>query len=185
MNPSIFIRPAANADWPRIRELCCLTGDNGNPIDKSRWETFAEKWIGPYQALLPEWAFVAEAEGKVVGYLTGCPNSAAFRDCARTRFALPQLAVEERFPAPARARLEREFPAHLHVNLEASVRGTGVGKMLLDAFVARLRDEKIPGLHAFCGADPLAYYLKNGFSVLGRLETKPGAFAHLVVRSLT
>lgn len=178
------MRAATHTDWPRIRALCCLTGDNGNPIEESRWESFGEKWIAPYETLLPEWAFVAETEGKIVGYLTGCPNSAAFRESARPRFSLPQLAVEERFAAATRARLDREFPAHLHVNLEAPARGAGIGKMLLDAFVARLRAVKTPGLHVFCGAEPLAYYLKNGFRELDRLETKLGVFAHAMVKNL-
>lgn len=184
LSPAVLVRPATRSDWPRIRELCCLTGDNGAPIERSRWESFGEKWIGPYETLLPEWAFVAETEGEVVGYLTGCPDSAAFRESARPRFQLPQLSVEERFAPATRALLDREFPAHLHVNLEAPARGSGVGKRLLDAFVARLNAEKIPGLHVFCGADPLAYYLKNGFRELDRLETKPGALAHALVRNL-
>lgn len=66
------------ADWNFIRDVCCLTGDAGGPIEAARWPFFGEQWVGPYEKLRPEWAYVAESDGVRLGYLTGCPDSPAF-----------------------------------------------------------------------------------------------------------
>jgi len=77
---SVLVRAAKSpADWQAVRSLCCRTGNGGDPIDPTRWPLFAELWIGPYQRLVPEWTYVAEMDGRMVGYLTGCPDTAAFR----------------------------------------------------------------------------------------------------------
>ena len=91
------------ADWRFIREACCATGNGGAPIDRARWPFFAEQWIGPYERLRPEWAYVAEEASPTrergpnsrAGYLTGCPDSARFRAERRWLFDIP-LFVQAR-----------------------------------------------------------------------------------------
>ena len=79
-----LVRVARSAeDWADVRSLCCRTGNGGDPIDRKRWPLFAELWIGPYQRLVPDWTYVAEVDGRVVGYLTGCPDTAALRRARR------------------------------------------------------------------------------------------------------
>lgn len=197
-------RPANSADWKRIRELCCLTGNAGEPIDPARWPFFSEQWVGPYERLLPDWAHVSERDGKVQGYLTACPDSlrlmrrkALFftpwllarialgrypRNGDTRRFVRRALHLdrgpEESFPAEARQRLFREFPAHLHMNVDARYRSAGLGRELMDACFAKLRAEKVPGIHLYCGPKPLAFYQRNGFSEIARLEFRPGVWVH-------
>ena len=65
-------------DWKAVYDLCCRTGNNGQPIVPERWDLFGRLWVGPYEEIFPQWTYVAEAGGVVVGYLTGCPNSHRF-----------------------------------------------------------------------------------------------------------
>ena len=205
------IRPARDAaDWQAIRDLCCLTGSDGRPVARERWPLFAEVWVGPYARLRPAWTLVADQAGTVVGYLTGCPDTPAFRRAARWRVALPLLvkAAAGRYPWNADARrLARRtlglrpspekrlaallpsgalapYPAHLHVNVDEASRGTGVGRALMDAYFQALGAAGVPGVHLHCGPAPLGFYGRLGFRELGRLEARPGAWVHLLARAV-
>lgn len=39
------------------------------------------------------------------------------------------------------------FPAHLHLNIQASHRGRGIGKALLEGYLDQLRSEQVKGVH--------------------------------------
>ena len=84
--------PRGFEDWRQIREICGLTADAGRPIEEFRRPFFAEYWVGPYQRLLPEWTLVARRGGRVVGYLTGCPDTASFLARRQILCRLPLLA---------------------------------------------------------------------------------------------
>jgi hypothetical protein len=195
------IRPAGDrADWAAIRALCCLTGAGGDPVEHARWPFFAEVWIGPYQHLRPAWTYVAERDGLVVGYLTGCPDTPAFVRVRRLRVTLPLLArvlggrygrtvdtrrfvrqalglarpPEARVPADVRRRLPAEYPAHLHMNVAAGARRVGVGASLLRQYLADLTARQVAGVHLFCGPDPVPFYRRAGFTELAVVEPRPG-----------
>ena len=199
------IRRARTEDWVRIRDLCCLTANGGSSIDRARWEFFGEQWVGPYERLLPEWTWVAvDAVDRVQGYLTCCPDTIAFRRVKAWRFTLPLLArlaggrylangdtrrfarralhldrgPEESFPEELRRRIFQQYPAHLHMNVDGRFRSAGLGKLLIEACLAELRQKHIPGIHLFCGPMPLAFYQRNGFGEIGRLEFRPGVWVY-------
>lgn len=187
-------------DWVQIREICCLTGAAGKPVEPaSRWPFFGELWIGPYQKLLPEWTLVARAEGRVVGYLTGCPASAPFSlrkllfhrvplaagallgrwgetEDVR-RFLHPDESVRRnlalRFGGRLCARLFSRYPAHLHINVRDGYRG-GTGRRIMDAYVRRLEAAGVSGLHLFCGANPVPFYRRTGFRCLASRDFGKG-----------
>jgi GNAT superfamily N-acetyltransferase len=189
--------PAAElGSWAAVRELCCRTGDNGAPIARERWELFSRIWIEPYEKLLPQWTYVAEIDSVVVGYLTGCPDSKNFYRMRQWRVTLPMLIVmffgryrrlpgaglyvrralgiakhpERCFSAQLSLTLARDFPAHLHMNVDADHRRSGVGRLLMERYFADLRRASIIGVHLFCGTEPLAFYRRLGFQVLETVE---------------
>lgn len=184
--------------WTAVGDLCCRTGDGGDPISTERWQLFARIWIEPYRVLMPEWSYVALADRRVVGYLTGCPDTAAFErrhfvrctlpllgqivfgryrgDAYGTRFARQAIRLEKSavrsFPRPIRRRLLRQFPAHLHMNVDAEFRRGGVGRRLIERFIQDLRQRQVSGVHLFCGAAPVPFYTRMDFSELAVVSVR-------------
>lgn len=207
----VLVRVARTpADWQAVRSLCCRSGNGGDPIDRARWPLFADLWIGAYQRLVPEWTYVAETEGRVVGYLTGCPDSAAFRRARRFRVTLPLLigiacrryawnsdarrtvrlalrlhrGVESQLAPGLPAGFTETHPAHLHMNVEAECRRRGIGAALIERYARDLGAAGVPGIHLFCGAAPRPFYARNGFTDLAALEVSPGRWVYTLGRRL-
>jgi GNAT superfamily N-acetyltransferase len=183
---------AESASWAAVRELCCRTGDNGDPIAPERWELFSRIWIEPYEKLCPGWTYVAESSGAIVGYLTGCPDSRKFYRLKAWRVTAPLLIAigggryygtpgvreyvmqafglrkrpDRRFTAGLRRGVALDYPAHLHINVDAAHRRKGVGRALIENYFADLRLRKVSGVHLFCGADPVEFYRQLGFETL-------------------
>lgn len=208
---SARVRVASTAaDWSAIRSLCCRTGNAGDPIDRDRWPLFGELWIGPYQRVVPDWTYVAEVDGTVVGYLTGCPDTAALRRGRRFPVTLRLLigiacrryawtpdarrmvalafrlrrGTEARLAPRLPAELPRTHPAHLHMNVEAEYRRHGIGAALIQRYAQDLAAIGVPGIHLFCGAGPRAFYERNGFTEMAAVETSPGRWVYAFGRRL-
>lgn len=181
----LLIERAKGSDWPAIRELCCRTADGGKGVPEERWPFFGEYWVGPYEALLPGWAYAARSGERLAGYLTGCPDSLGYQARAWLAHRVPlfiRAARKDFGESPDAKRflarflgldpfpfgpvflykLYRAYPAHLHVNVEAGFRGKGVGKALVDRFLEDLRGRACPGVHLFCGPGPVPFYRKLG-----------------------
>ena len=88
--------------WAAVGDLCCRTGDGGDPISNERWELFARIWIEPYRVLMPEWSYVALADRRVVGYLTGCPDTARFARQAFRSLYFAAVAADRFWPLSRR-----------------------------------------------------------------------------------
>jgi GNAT superfamily N-acetyltransferase len=203
------IRPAAaTQDWEEISKICCETANSGKPISTERWPFFGELWTGPYRELLPNWCLVAEDGNTIIGYLTGCPNTEIFKQGRFWRFdaklALKVLlrqftwntdtkrflkrlfkverGPEEMFSRDIKRQLHKEFPAHLHINLREGQRGGGVGRKLMETHFEMLKENRVPGVHLFCGHGPVEFYKRLGFHVLATIEFKPGVLVFAMVR---
>lgn len=182
-------------EWRSVRELCCRTGNNGQPVSPDRWAFFGRLWIEPYEKILPQWSYVAESGDAVVGYLTGCPDTRGFARARPWHFVLPLLVdialgryplggdacrfvrqsfrfekgPESSFPPETYRAISREYPAHLHMNVESGWRRLGVGTKLLARYFYDLRDAGVSGVHLYCGSDPMRFYLREGFTQLASI----------------
>lgn len=192
--------------WSDIRDICCATGNAGNPIDKVRWDFFSEQWVGPYQKILPGWTYVVLSGESVVGYLTGCPNTRRFamfkkiffdfvlvlkiifgrfqsnNDTKRflRRFFRIEQGPEDSFAPETLLHVYKRYPAHLHMNLLSTARGKGAGRQLINAFAKDLQERKITGIHLFCGEEARKFYLKMGFTDIAQVEFRPHVNVYLM-----
>ncbi|CAO3425871.1 GNAT family N-acetyltransferase [Azospirillum argentinense] len=128
---------------------------------------FFRTWTGWYVERAPDdlWFALAE-DGTVIGYLTGCKDSAGALDLARI---IPKYEVfADRFAA---------FPAHLHINVRPGFRDHGIGRALVDRFAEDCRADGLPGLHLVTGvfARNVAFYQRAGFTA----ATQRGALLFL------
>lgn len=201
----IQVDRASEGDWREIRRLCCETGRSGKPIERERWPFFGEFWIAPYERLESRWGYVLRDGAVVSGYLTGCPDTVSFErrrarlqlplfgkallsqalgyPYARTadlpRFLRRRLGIdptpEALFPRGFLPELYSDYPAHLHINLDARYRGQGLGRKLVDAYMNDLARTHARGVHLFCGIGPVPFYQGCGFSRLGEVTTAAGA----------
>lgn len=159
--PPIVVKPYAAIanDAPAaaaIEAVFFASSNTKSFADEAARAAFRERWLGRYLLLFPDCCFVAvDAVGNPVGYICG-----SLEDPARNhRFAdQPHFAHF--------AHVTPDYPAQLHVNLADSARGHGIGRLLIDALVARAHAAAAPGIHAITsrGARNVGFYTANGFS---------------------
>jgi ribosomal protein S18 acetylase RimI-like enzyme len=191
------IRPYRPEDRAAVRAIAFATGFMGEPID---WlwgepESFGDVITKYYTDQEPESLLVAEHAGAVVGYLSGCVDSAtaagsAGREITRLvrwgAFFRPSMApffwrsitdlaqdreVREEVLSDAR------WPAHLHIDLLPEGRGKGLGRQLMEAWLARLRESGSPGVHLGTFAEnvnALRFFATCGFTRHGVPMRVPG-----------
>lgn len=126
--------------------------------DAAARAAFLETWTGWYLREAPDDVMLwLDDDGAVIGYLTGCRDSAGAAELFRI------IPAYDRF-----ADLFDAFPAHLHVNVDAAHRGRGVGAALVKAF----REEVGTGVHIVTGVEArnIAFYSRLGFVTLTRRD---------------
>lgn len=133
-------------------------------------DAFRERWLGRYIMYYPNWFYVAIGDGRAVGYLAGCVDDPALSP----RFS--DIAFFRDF-----ADLTREYPAHLHINLDAAYRNDGLGGRLIDMFVGDAKTTGAAGVHVVTGYQSRnrSFYGRNRFEVLRELPDAEPALVFL------
>ena len=143
----------------------------------------------------PEHTWVACAGGQVVGFLTGCTDT-HHQERILLRKLIPGVAwrLLQGYYHPGKktwryvraiisAGLRREvplanlklYPAHLHINLAAEWRGYGLGKCLMQAYLAQLKQLGVRGMHlGTTSMNEIAcrMYERTGFHLLDARPTR-------------
>ncbi len=130
------------------------------PADATAARAFHDLWLGQYLDHEPDLVTLALAtkvpgsEADVLGYIVGCRIDPA----TSLRFA--RLDYFRTF-----ASFTALFPAHLHVNLDVSIRGRGIGADLVEDLCARLGAEGVSGIHVVTGREQrnMQFYTRLGF----------------------
>ena len=198
----ITIRPYEPSDRDAVRHICYVTGFKGEPID-FQWRdeaSFADMHTRYYTDREPESITVADAGGEVKGYLLGCRDSS--RAWSLESVIRPHLtrrgiafrpgtagfiwrAIADGITDAARGRSKPSdmefsdpaYPAHLHINMLADIRGTGVGRRLIETWLDELRRSEIPGCHLQTMAENtngIAFFEAMGFARHGDPVLIPG-----------
>ena len=140
-----------------LREIFFLSSSVQKFESEAKREDFFERWLGLYLKHYPQYAYLAVAEGRVLGYLVLWPQTEEFLDLR----PLESLKLFSDF--------YRAYPAHLHMNTHPDARGKGVGSALL--------------AHAFGTAEAIhlltspgqrnvEFYLRHGFKTLASRSFK-------------
>ncbi len=151
--PDLPDRAAALA---ALAEIFFLSTTRTSFASAAERAAFLDRWTGWYveRAAADVW-FARDADGAILGYLTGCKDSAGAEELARR---IPKYEVfADRFA---------DFPAHLHVNVRPGHRDRGIGRRLVDAYAADCLADGLPGLHLVTGAFArnVAFYRRAGFT---------------------
>ena len=180
------VRKAENGDTAAITEICFLTLDSN---DERFREIAGLHWAIPYLRYEIEHCFtVVGGENKPLGYILSSPNAEEFRKQFRPRMKKelsrafrkqwrnlsPGLFIREylestRYIDTLPGKLEKEYPAHLHINIHPDYQGLGLGVMLIDALREHLREIGCPGIHLGVGkknSGAIRFYERNGFRLL-------------------
>jgi ribosomal protein S18 acetylase RimI-like enzyme len=184
------IRPATLHDLPGVYRVCLRTGDAGRDAT-GRFrnpELLGHVFVGPYVVGEPGHALVAADEDGVAGYCLAARDTRQFAAWAEGSWWPPLRAqypprddgtpdaeitglLHE--PPIAEAEIVDRYPAHLHIDLLEHVRGTGVGRRLIERQLQLLRDAGAPACHLTVAAsndNAIAFYEHLGWRVLRRYE---------------
>lgn len=178
------IRQARASDMQALYDICAATGNAGDSalgLDRDV-DLLGHLYAGPYLALEPDFAFVAEDEHGVCGYALGTPDTTRFCQQLEATWLPP---LRQRYPQATRpgdawivSRLHElwqmderlaEWPAHLHVDLLPRAQGLRLGGKLMQILLDQFKTAGVTGIHL--GVDPsnqraLAWYPKQGFALL-------------------
>ncbi|MFQ6037572.1 MAG: GNAT family N-acetyltransferase [Candidatus Aminicenantales bacterium] len=197
--PRVRIRPSRSEDREAVRHLCCETGYFGQPIDRvfSDRKWFADFHTNYYLRHEHDSCFVAEAEGRIIGYILGCRHPRKFFWVYYPLVAVPlvlkalgksllglydqksRLYIKRLILSGSRERPRRpRHTPHFHFNVEAGSRNRGVGRALIrELFRHFLKNgvEQVYGelLHAEKLRDE-SFYTSHGFRFYDRRPTSLG-----------
>ena len=198
------IRLYRDSDEAAVREICMLTGDTGGDARGlyRDQDLLPDIFAIPYAVLEPGFAFVADEDGRAVGYIVGTPDTERFVKKFREQW-LPQVAhlhipptgrvdfdadpegsmatllhTPERMLEPGLA----AYPAHLHIDLLPRAQGKGAGRALMTAFLAAVNAAGAEAVHLGMGTSNTAaraFYDRLGFTEI-RLPDQPADLTYLV-----
>lgn len=190
------IRAFRVADTDALRALFVRAGE-GSPSGELWRHPESERavYLDPYIEHCPESLFVAEDDGALVGYLTGCPPGTALpaeddrliaalrsptvllrpatvRFFARAAFDLATVCRRE--PSASGELHDDRWPAHLHIDVAPEARGTGAADELMDAWLGTLGGI---GCHLQTLVEnprAIRFFERHGFVPDGPSPTVPG-----------
>lgn len=186
------IRPYQPDDRDGVALVCLRTAAGGGDATGvySDDTLMPEVFALPYVDYAPELAFVVSDGQRVVGYVLGVADTAAFIEWWKREWA-PGFAARHPSPGaptahepgfteaqlieagvnPERLRIPEldEYPAHLHIDLLPELQGRGFGRRLIDTLRAALAARGVPGVHLGLDAANVgarAFYDRLGFREL-------------------
>ena len=193
------VRPYRPQDLEALHAICLKTGAGGADATHlyADHRIIGEIIASPYATLEPAHAFVAEDDHGVAGYILGCPDTRAFEARCEAEW-WPRLRA--RYPdtadVPARERTREQWdayyihhppqspqavvdaaPAHLHIDLLPRLQGKGVGKRLMDTWLATV------GGHAHLGCQAENTRAQRFYEIYGwrRFDAPPRSVVWMVI----
>lgn len=185
---SYLIRPAHPSDIPQLYRICLRTGHAGEDASSLVYDPdlLGHLYLGAYLIREPHCAFVLTRHHRPCGYIVGTRDTRAFNNWMEQQW-LPTIRQQYSIKAARGARTDFErglyfnlhrpldtpvisqrYPAHLHINLLSSARGSGGGRRLMHSLVSHLSSKSILGIHLRMSAantNALRFYQQLGFTL--------------------
>lgn len=194
MSEDVIVRAYLPPDRPALRGLACDTANRGRPVETffPDREVFADLITRYYTEYEPKATWIAEAGGRLVGYLTGCLDThrywrimarrvipqtvgkAILRGtfASRRTWRLIGAGIETSLRGGWRREvLPSRYAAHLHVNVRQEFRGRSVGRRLVERFCEHARAAGGTGVHLGVREENTAacrFFERLGFTLLHR-----------------
>lgn len=193
------IRTFVEADRTEVLDVARRAGQ-GAPTE-SLWGHQASElavYLTPYLDHTPDTVFLPVVDGKIVGYLAGCPDLSLIpseeerieRAIREYRlFGKPRLLgfFARAFIDTLRAKAtgadgageldDACFPAHLHINVAPEARGTGAAEAAMRAWQSYLTEHTIRGCYLQTTVENLRavrFFRRMGFEPHGATPAIPG-----------
>ncbi len=173
----MLIRPYEAKDAEAVRSICLATCSDPFLLENTDvlWAKYADYYINEE----PETCFVAEEDGRVLGYLLCSTRPGLYRARWNSHYRSflkgkgLKAAFLQRFTEFEIRRMARKgYPAHLHIDILPEAQRRGIGSALVDTLMKKLSDEGIPGVYLGCASsNPSgnAFYRKYGFALLEKI----------------
>jgi len=187
----VKIRPYREADFDDLYRICLATGDSGGDATGlyADPKLVGHVYAGPYGRLSPEHCLVAEDAQGVAGYILGALDTPKFEALLEEawwpglRRLYPEPAGKPRrdwplddirawqihHPFMTPERIAAPFPSHLHIDLLPRLQGHGLGRSMMDRWLAHIGAAGSPGVHLGVGpanARALRFYRAYGWREL-------------------
>ena len=125
----------------QIKEIFFLSSRRMKVLRGVAREQVFGSWAGYYLDKIPDQTLLFKTHScGIVGYLTGCFNSAGARPLYRDLFYYQ--AFDKWY---------EQYPAHFHVNCHPDFRSQGIGKVLVETFVGYASQAGAAGVHLVTG----------------------------------
>jgi ribosomal protein S18 acetylase RimI-like enzyme len=207
MEEKIIIRKYEKNDRAKLREIACDTAFMGECSEiffdgREFLADFITLYFTDYE---PESCFIAEADGKVIGYLIGSKNEKKMNFIFFIKI-VPRLFIKsfynriifskknwkfvvESVKSFFKGELgspdfpEKDYPALLHINVEKNYRNLGIGNMLMNAYLSYLKNEKITGVHLTTQSEnAFKFFERSGFVPI--YKVKRSYFKYILNREI-
>ncbi|MBI5808766.1 MAG: GNAT family N-acetyltransferase [Ignavibacteriales bacterium] len=188
---TLIIRSYKKSDLPGLYEICLKTGNSGKDATEFYKDPLllGNFYSAPYAVIHPELTFILADNDIPVGYILGTNDSELFYHKSEKEWFPP---LRKKYPLPEEndntpdAKIIRlihkghlpksellSYPAHLHIDILPEGQGQGMGRKLIDTFINKLIEMKVPALHLEVGKrniNAIKFYEKIGFQIIQEYE---------------
>lgn len=194
----VIIRKYTPEDRNSIIDICYETRDKSLINLKNR-KLFALRWALCYTDFFPDYAFVAEESGEVIGYILSTPDT-LLQEKYHTQRIIPRIkehlsSNNEQYhlftgfiPLTQMAgNILEEYPAHLHINLTSQCRHKGIGSKLIETMEENLRNRGIKGIHLGVmkeNNNAVNFYYKHNFKLLTEYDFGKGNIGYFMGKKI-
>ena len=171
----VTIRKYEEKDYENVRFVCHNSEGPDEVPDHDTGVFIHDTFCNYYIENEPENCFVADDDGKAVGYIICAENFDKFKAIFDEKY-LPRSKQfgEDRYQWAytaynAQEKFKDEYPAHFHIDILPEYHRMGLGGKLVAALCEHLASKGIEGVCLTCGPRnerAVNFYKKRGFTLL-------------------